>query len=77
MKMQSITCYTVTDFTLSRIIMLFEINNLNLIGIPVNIDLLLFGNETLNCDINCSIFLAVQKYICENIGRNHYSINVR
>ena len=50
-------------FTLSRIIMLFEINKLNLIGIPVNIDLLLFGNETLNCDINCSIFLAVQKYI--------------
>ena len=40
--------------------MLFEINNLNLIGIPVNIDLLLFGNETLNCDINCSIFLTVQ-----------------
>ena len=50
-------------FTLSRIIMLFEINKLNLVGIPVNIDLLLFGNETLNCDINCSIFLAVQKYI--------------
>jgi hypothetical protein len=48
-------------FTLSRI-MLFEINKLNLIGIPVNIDLLLFGNETLSCDINCSIFLAVQKY---------------
>jgi hypothetical protein len=38
-------------FTLSRIIMLFEINKLNLIGIPVNIDLLLFGNETLNCII--------------------------
>jgi hypothetical protein len=36
---------------------------LSLIGIPVNIDLLLFGNETLSCDINCSIFLAVQKYI--------------
>jgi hypothetical protein len=43
--------------------MLFEINKLNLIGIPVNIDLLLFGNETLSCNINCSIFLAVQKYI--------------
>ena len=50
-------------FTLSRIIMLFEINKLNLIGIPVNIDLLLFGNETLNCDINCSICVAVQTYI--------------
>jgi hypothetical protein len=50
-------------FTFSRIIMLFEINKLNLIGIPVNIDLLLFGNETLSCDINCSICLAVQKYI--------------
>jgi hypothetical protein len=50
-------------FTLSRIIMLFEINKLNLIGIPVCIDLLLFGNETLSCNINCSVFLAVQKYI--------------
>jgi hypothetical protein len=30
-------------FTCSRIIMLLEINKLNLIGIPVNIDLLLFG----------------------------------
>jgi hypothetical protein len=50
-------------FTVSRIIMLFKINKLNLIWIPVNIDLLLFGNETLSCDVNCSIFLAVQKYI--------------
>jgi hypothetical protein len=62
MKMQSITCYTVTDLPY-RVLLLFEINKLNLIGIPVNIDLLLFGNETLSCDINCSIFLAVQKYI--------------
>jgi hypothetical protein len=31
--------------------MLFEINKLNLIGIPVNIDLLLFGDETLSCDV--------------------------
>ena len=38
--------------------MLFEINKLNLIGIPVNIDLLLFGNETLNCDINWVFFLT-------------------
>ena len=50
-------------FNVSRIIMLFKINKLNLIGIPVNIDLLLFGNETLSCDVSCSIFLAVQKYI--------------
>ena len=62
MKMKSITCYTVTDLPY-RVLLLFEINKLNLIGIPVNIDLLLFGNETLSCDINCSIFLAVQKYI--------------
>jgi hypothetical protein len=34
-------------FTITRIIMLFEINKLNLIGIPVNIDLLFFGNEIL------------------------------
>ena len=30
------------SFTVMRIIMLFEINKLNLIGIPVNIDLSLF-----------------------------------
>ena len=62
MKMQSITCYIETDLPY-RVLLLFEINKLNLIGIPVNIDLLLFGNETLSCDIYCSIFLAVQKYI--------------
>jgi hypothetical protein len=43
--------------------MLFEINKLNLIGMAINIDLILFGNETLNFDKNCCIFLAVQKYI--------------
>jgi hypothetical protein len=45
--------------------MLYEINKFNLIGIPVNIVLLLhvFRNETLICHVNCSIFLAVQKYI--------------
>jgi hypothetical protein len=32
-------------FTVNHIIMLFEINQLNLIGIPVNIDLLSFGNK--------------------------------
>ena len=45
------------------IIMLFETNKLNLIGIPVNIDLLSFWNETLSCDVICCIFLAMQKYI--------------
>ena len=43
-------------FTLWRIIMLFEIYKLNLIGIPVNIDLLLFGNETLSCEISFPYF---------------------
>ena len=62
MKMQSITCYTVTALPYC-VLLLFEINKLNMIGIPVNIDFLLFGNEALNCDINCSIFLAVQQYI--------------
>jgi hypothetical protein len=32
-------------FTVNRIIMLFEINQLNLIEIQVNIDLLSFGNK--------------------------------
>ena len=48
--------------------MLFEINKLNLIGIPVNIDLLIFGNETLSCDINCSIFLAVQNTLKTSVA---------
>jgi hypothetical protein len=41
--------------------MLFEINKLNLIGIPVNIHLLFFENEKLSCGVNWSIFLAMQK----------------
>jgi hypothetical protein len=53
MKMQSITCCTV----IMCIIMLYEIYKLNLIGIPVTADLLLFGNETLNCDVNRSTFV--------------------
>jgi hypothetical protein len=36
--------------------MLFEIYKLNLIGIPVNIDLLLFGNETHSCEISFPYF---------------------
>jgi hypothetical protein len=51
--MQSITCCTV----IMCIIMLYEIYKLNLIGIPVTADLLLFGNETLNCDVNRSTFV--------------------
>ena len=36
MKMQIITCYTVTDLLYSVLLrMLFEINKLNLIGIPI------------------------------------------
>jgi hypothetical protein len=48
----------------------FEINKLNLIGIPVNIDLLLFGKETLSCDVNCFILLAVQRGKRRNISNN-------
>ena len=59
-------------FTLSRIIMLFEINKLNLIGIPVNIDLfglgLGLGDETLSCDVICCIFLAIQNYIKRHLS---------
>jgi len=63
MKMQSITCYTVTDLPYRVLLCYLKKNKLNVIGIPVNIDLLFFGNEALGCDVNCSIFLAVQKYI--------------
>ena len=55
MKMQSITCYIETDLPY-RVLLLFEINKLNLIGSPINIDLLLFGNEALSCDISFPYF---------------------
>jgi hypothetical protein len=46
-----------------------------LIGIPVNIDLfglgLGLGDETLSCDVNCSIFLT-----CDDLGRMHSSIDL-
>ena len=45
------------SFVIMCIIMLYEIYKLNLIGIPVTVDLLLFGNETLNCDVNRSTFV--------------------
>ena len=32
-------------------------------GLPVNIDILLFGNDDLSVEINTFIFSCVQKYI--------------
>jgi hypothetical protein len=32
-------------------------------GLPVNIDILLFGNDNLSVEINTFIFSCVQKYI--------------
>ena len=48
---ESIICCTVTDLPYRVLLCYLKINKLNLIGIPVNIDLLLFGNETPSCDI--------------------------
>jgi hypothetical protein len=43
--------------------MLNELNMLHMGGLPVNIDILLFGNDNLFVEINTFIFSCVQKYI--------------
>jgi hypothetical protein len=43
--------------------MLIELNMLDMGGLPVNIDILLFGNDNLPVEINTFIFSCVQKYI--------------
>jgi hypothetical protein len=43
--------------------MLIELNMLDMGGLPVNIDILLFGNDNLFVEINTFILSCVQKYI--------------
>jgi hypothetical protein len=43
--------------------MIIELNMLDIGGLPVNIDILLFGNDDLSVEINTFIFSCVQKYI--------------
>jgi hypothetical protein len=43
--------------------MLIELNMLDMRGLLVNIDILLFGNDDLSVEINMFIFSCVQKYI--------------
>jgi hypothetical protein len=43
--------------------MIIELNMLDMGGLPVNIDILLFGNDDLSVEINTFIFSCVQKYI--------------
>jgi hypothetical protein len=43
--------------------MLIELNMLDMGGLPVNIHILLFGNDNLPVEINTFIFSCVQKYI--------------
>ena len=50
-------------FNLLRNNMLIELNMLDMRGLPVNIDILLFGNDDLSVEINAFIFSCVQKYI--------------
>ena len=50
-------------FNLLRNNMLIELNMLDMRGLPVNIDILLFGNDDLSVEINTFIFSCVQKYI--------------
>ena len=50
-------------FNLLRNNMIIELNMLDMGGLPVNIDILLFGNDDLSVEINTFIFSCVQKYI--------------
>ena len=50
-------------FNLLRNNMPIELNMLDMGGLPVNIDILLFGNDNLSVEINTFIFSCVQKYI--------------
>jgi hypothetical protein len=43
--------------------MLIELNMLDKGGLPVNIDILLFGNDNLSVEINTFIFSCVHKDI--------------
>ena len=43
--------------------MIIELNMFDMWGLPVNIDILLFGNDNLSVEINTFIFSCVQKYI--------------
>ena len=43
--------------------LLIELNMLDMGGLPVDIDILLFGNDDLSVEINTFIFSCVQKYI--------------
>lgn len=43
--------------------MLIELSMLDMGDLPVNIDILLFGNDNLSVEINTFIFSRVQKYI--------------
>ena len=50
-------------FNLLRNNMIIELNMLDMGGLPVNTDILLFGNDDLSVEINTFIFSCVQKYI--------------
>ena len=48
---------------INSIYMLIELNMLDMVGLPVNIDILIFGNDNMPVEINTFIFSCVQKYI--------------
>ena len=50
-------------FDTQRACMINEINGLNVIGIRINVELLLFGCEDFSIDENCELFSAVHKFI--------------
>jgi hypothetical protein len=59
----SLACNTLNKFNLLRNNMIIELNMLDMGGLPVYIDILLFGNDDLSVEINTFIFSCVQKYI--------------
>ena len=63
-KSESVEHYLLyyNNFITQRNVMINELTHLD---IPVTVDLLLFGNDSLDIDENCSVFSIVQKYIKE------------
>jgi hypothetical protein len=48
--------------------MLSSLALLNMNGVEINVDTLLFGNDFLSDETNCEIFLIIQRYI-KDTGR--------
>jgi hypothetical protein len=49
-------------FSIGKCLIVIELNMLDMRGLPVNIDILLFGNDDLSVEINTFIFSCVRRF---------------